>query len=145
MGIIMRFVKHWFLLICIFLACGCKAKAQQFRTHAVTPGETLESVAQQYQVTSEDLLRYNKELQPGAALRPNTILVIPTTGSRPVNTSENQTVKTDTTDLEKPIGFQSHRVRKKRRSTVFPVGTRFRKKGSNGTIRTCIPNPSKRE
>ncbi|MGB5654776.1 MAG: LysM domain-containing protein, partial [Robiginitalea sp.] len=63
----MRFIKRWFLLGCLLLVCACKAKAQQFRTHAVTPGETLESVAQKYQVTAQDLLRFNKELQVGTA------------------------------------------------------------------------------
>ena len=95
----MKFVKHWFLLACLLLVFGCKAKAQQFRTHAVTAGETLESVAQQYQVTPEDLMRYNKELQAGTALRPNTILVIPPTGSKPVKASENKRVISDTLSL----------------------------------------------
>lgn len=119
----MKFVNHWFLLACLFLVFGCKAKAQQFRTHAVTPGETLESVAQKYQVTSEDLLRYNKELQAGAALRPNTILVIPATSSKPVKGSENQKVTSDTTDIEEPIGFQSHRVRRK--ETLYSISRRY--------------------
>ncbi len=108
---------------CLLLVCACKAKAQQFRTHAVTPGETLESVAQKYQVTAQDLLRFNKELQVGTALRPNTILVIPNSGTQTISAPVNQKVATDTTDLEKPIGFQSHRVRKK--ETLYSISRRY--------------------
>jgi LysM repeat protein len=119
----MRFVKHWFLLTCLFLIFGCKAKAQQFSTHAVKSGETLESVAQQYQVTTADLLRYNKEIQPGTALRPNTILVVPSRGTSPVSRPQNQRVSADTTDMEKPLGFQSHRVRKN--ETLYSISRRY--------------------
>lgn len=119
----MRFAKHWFLLGFLILAFGCKAKAQQFRTHAVKQGETLESVAQQYQVTTQELLRYNKELAAGSALRPNTIVVIPDTGSQPATSGEKQTVATDSTDIEKPIGFQSHRVRRK--ETLYSISRRY--------------------
>ena len=66
----------------LLLAVGCKAQAQQFKTHAVQRGETLESVARLYQVDTEDLLKYNKDLKAGKALRPNTILVIPISEKR---------------------------------------------------------------
>jgi LysM repeat protein len=119
----MRFAQHWFLLGCLFLMFGCKAKAQQFRTHAVVPGETLESVAQQYRVSPEDILKYNKELQPGSALRPRTVLVIPRPGAAPTAAGGDQKAVSDTTDLEKPIGFQSHRVRKK--ETLYSISRRY--------------------
>lgn len=123
MGIIMRFSQHWFIMGLLLLAFGCKAKAQQFRTHAVKQGETLESVAQQYQVSTQDLLRYNKELTPGTALRPNTIVVIPSTGSLPNTSRATQAAVKDSTELDKPIGFQSHRVRRK--ETLYSISRRY--------------------
>ncbi|MDM9632621.1 LysM peptidoglycan-binding domain-containing protein [Robiginitalea sp. M39] len=123
MGIIMRFAQHWILLGILLLAFGCKAKAQQFRTHAVKQGETLESVAQQYQVSTQEILRFNKELTPDTALRPNTIIVIPSSGAQPVASGQQQTRVTDTTEIDKPIGFQSHRVRRK--ETLYSISRRY--------------------
>jgi len=105
-------------LLAVLLLLGFAARAQQFRTHAVKEGETLYSIARQYQVSTGDLLRYNKEIGDGTALRPNTILVIPAadaTGARKAPGIEAQ----DTTGLNKPIGFRTHRVKKK--ETLFSI------------------------
>ena len=58
----MKFAGKWFLMAILMLAVGCKAQAQQFKTHAVQRGETLESVARLYQVDAADILKYNKEI-----------------------------------------------------------------------------------
>jgi len=107
----------------LLLAVGCKAQAQQFKTHAVKRGETLESVARLYQVTPGDILKYNKELSSGKSLRPNTILVIPISGNRTEVYDRPREVTRDTTKQQEPLGFQTHRVRKK--ETLFSISRRY--------------------
>ena len=107
----------------LLLAVGCKAQAQQFKTHAVQRGETLESVARLYQVDTEDLLKYNKELKAGKALRPNTILVIPISEKRTEIYERPREVVGDTTKQQEPLGFQTHRVRKK--ETLYSISRRY--------------------
>ena len=107
----------------LLLAFGCKAQAQQFKTHAVKRGETLESVARLYQVDTGDILKYNKELKAGKALRPNTILVIPVSEKRTEVYERPREVVPDTTKQQEPLGFQTHRVRKK--ETLFSISRRY--------------------
>lgn len=103
-------------LLVVVLLFGIGAAAQQFRTHAVRQGETLYAIARQYQVTTEALLRHNKEIGDGTSLRPNTILVIPAPEARPVAAQ-------DTAGLIKPVGFRSHKV--KRKETLFSITRKY--------------------
>lgn len=117
----------------ITLLMGCGAMAQKFRSHAVKRGETLSSISRQYDVSVQQLLRYNKEVDPGGTLRPNTILVIPITspvdskvsGNRqqPAGTMAPTARTTDSTDLTKPLRFLTHRVRRK--ETLFGITSRY--------------------
>lgn len=118
-----KLAVKWILLGCLLLACGCKAQAQQFKTHAVQQGETLESVARMYQVSTQDLLRYNKELEAGKPLKPNTILAIPAPGGEVYNPPREPGVRGDSTETREPIGFQTHRVKKK--ETLFSISRRY--------------------
>ena len=111
------------LMGCLVLAFGCRAQAQQFKTHSVKQGETLESVARQYQVSTEDLLRYNKELEAGKPLRPNTIISIPAAEGAVYNPPRETERAPDTTRQKEPIGFQTHRV--KRKETLFSISRRY--------------------
>lgn len=107
----------------LVLLVACRAGAQQFRSHAVKEGETLESIARRYQVSTEALYRYNKELRPGEPLRVNTLLVIPAaTQTEPRTPPQNQ-VRPDSVGQERPIGFQTHRVRRK--ETLFSIARRY--------------------
>ena len=119
----MKFAGKWFLMALLLLAVGCKAQAQQFKTHAVKRGETLESVARLYQVTPGDILKYNKELSSGKSLRPNTILVIPISENRTEIYDRPREVARDTTKQQEPLGFQTHRVRRK--ETLFSISRRY--------------------
>ncbi|WP_088340821.1 LysM peptidoglycan-binding domain-containing protein [Robiginitalea sediminis] len=93
---------------------------QQFRTHAVQEGETVSSIARRYGLTPADLIRHNKELEGGATLKPNTLLVIP---RREAVAATNVASAQDSTDLSKPIGFVTHRV--KRKETLFSITRRY--------------------
>ncbi|MGB6152537.1 MAG: LysM peptidoglycan-binding domain-containing protein [Pricia sp.] len=101
-------------------------KAQKFTTHAVKKGETLTGISRQYNVDTATILRYNKEIGEGTKLRANTVLVIPrgakpAASKRPVESG--QSIDT-VTQSEEPIGFTSHRVRK--RETLYGIAQRFR-------------------
>ena len=130
MGIVMnRFLKQ--LVVLLFLALiSWKANAQKFTSHAVKAGETLESIAKQYKVSPYSILNYNKEIKSGQALTPNTILVIPapsvqanrvppTVNPKPVPKPAEEQLS-----QEEPIGFTSHRVRRK--ETLFGISQRYK-------------------
>lgn len=117
------------VVLLLFVFIGCKATAQKFLTHPVKKGETLESVAKKYKVTPANILTYNKEIRAGQDLRPNTILVIPaegTVGQTAPSTPDNPrtpAAKDPKADQEEPIGFTSHKVRK--RETLYGIAQRY--------------------
>lgn len=103
--------------------------AQQFTTHAVKKGETLEGIAKQYRVTPYNILKYNKEIVQGKPLVANTVLVIPM-DAKPMEPSvpkakgnSNDAVKESSNDQEDPIGFTSYKV--KRKDTLYGIAQRF--------------------
>lgn len=118
MGITMNQVFKNILVVLLFVFVGCKATAQKFSTHSVKKGETLESVAKQYKVTPANILTYNKEIKSGQDLKPNTILVIPMDGAYETTNDEEPEI-----EREEPIGFTSHKVRKK--ETLFGIAKRY--------------------
>jgi len=123
-------IRLWSLLVLLFLfASG--VHAQQFKTHAVKPGETLYSISKMYRVTPFNILKYNKELKMGDVLKPNTILVIPLEASAS-NTDPNPDVPEEIKTIKKPekvevqevpVRFRSHRVRRK--ETLFGLSKRY--------------------
>ena len=129
MGIIMNQFLRNIVVLLLFTIIGCKATAQKFTTHAVKEGETLESIAKQYKVTPYNILTYNKEIKQGDDVKPNTILVIPV-GAKvseiKVDTIENNPapmVAKEKPVQEEPIGFTTHRVRK--RETLYGISQRY--------------------
>lgn len=103
----------------LFFLMGCKATAQEFTTHSVKKGETLEAIARQYNITTASILTYNKEIKKGQDLKPNTILVIP--GNGPTTDSDDPS---SPKEREEPIGFTSHKVKKK--ETLYGIAKRYR-------------------
>ncbi|MEJ1222215.1 amino acid ABC transporter substrate-binding protein [Sediminicola sp. 1XM1-17] len=103
--------------------------AQQFTTHAVKKGETLEGIAKQYKVTPFNILKYNKEIVQGKPLVANTVLVIPVESKSvepnvpKVKSSTKEVVKENSNDQENPIGFTSYKV--KRKDTLYGIAQRF--------------------
>ena len=125
MGINMnRFSKNIAVLLLLMLV-GCKAIAQRYVTHTVKSGETLESIAKQYKVAPYNILKFNKEIKQGQELRPNTILVISSGNTQDIQSTKKQVATTDvaTDEQEGPIGFTSHRVRKK--ETLYGIAKRY--------------------
>ena len=119
-----RFFKNIAVLLLLVSVSGCKA--QKFTTHSVQKGETLESIAKDYNVTQYSILQLNKEIKQGDALRANTILVLPKSTGNAVSSSRQSTggnSKTPAATQEEPIGFTSHNVRK--RETLYGIAKRF--------------------
>ncbi len=127
MGINMnQFFKNT-ALVFLFVLVSCKVFAQKLTTHAVKKGETLESIAKHYKVTPYSILSFNKEIKKGEGVKPNTILVIPLDAkASDISTNSTKVVEKveKAEDQEKPIGFTSHKVRK--RETLFGIAKRYR-------------------
>lgn len=105
-------------LAVIFLT-SVQVFAQEYATHAVKEGETLQSISQQYRVTPYSILQANKEIKSASDVKPNTILVIPLKG--PIVQKEKP--KEEEQEEIKPIGFTRHRVRRK--ETLFGLTQKY--------------------
>tara|TARA_R110002051_G_scaffold182360_6_gene251974 strand:+ start:453 stop:2573 length:2121 start_codon:yes stop_codon:yes gene_type:complete len=101
---------------------------QNFNTHEVKSGETLESISKMYGVTPANILQYNKEIKQGQQLRPNTILVVPgakITAKPTTTVSSNTNNKIqDSIVAREPIGYTTHRVRKN--ETIFGITQQYK-------------------
>ena len=127
MGIIMNQFLKKITVLFLFVLIGCKATAQKFATHSVKKGETLEGIAKKYKVTPYNILTFNKEIKQGQVLKPSTILVIPI-DAKPSEASTTKPQAKETTveksqEQEEPIGFTSHKVRK--RETLYGIAKRY--------------------
>lgn len=94
-----------FLLV--ILLSSCAAKAQQYKSHTVERGETIESIAKEYKVTPEDIIKLNPDARRG--VRRNNVLVIP---------SKSIMVAKDV-----DVTFTNHRVRRK--ETLYSISKKY--------------------
>ncbi len=120
--------KILFATAVICLLANTRVLAQQFTTHAVKKGETLESVAAKYGVSPQSILKYNKEIKVADRLRENTILVVPEVKATnaPLNSGVQNLIKDvmqDSVRQREPIGFLTHNVRKK--ETLYGISKRY--------------------
>lgn len=120
-----RFFRN-ILVFSLLIIALASCKAQKFTTHAVKKGETLTGISKQYKVDTATILRYNKEIKQGDELKANTILVIPRGEKTPTATRPSTLDQSKDTVIQgdEPIGFTSHRVRK--RETLYGIAQRFR-------------------
>ena len=98
------------VLILIMIQLGW---AQDFKTHKVKPGETIESIASNYMVTPFDILALNPDAKQD--LRPEMVLVIPKS-----RVAENPTVSEE----QRVTSFKTHKV--KRKETLFSISRRYK-------------------
>lgn len=101
-------MKKFLFSLCFVLCLGLHVHAQEFKTHKVKVGETIESISKVYMVTPFDIYALNPDAK--VKLEPNMVLIIPKS-----KVLENP-VETKVTKL---IGYTSHKV--KRRETLYSI------------------------
>ncbi|WP_282136239.1 PBP1 and LysM peptidoglycan-binding domain-containing protein [Seonamhaeicola maritimus] len=97
-----------FCFLCLF-SFGV-VQAQNYSTHKVKKGETIEGLAKLYYVTPFDIYSLNPEAKQG--LKPNTILIIP-----------KSKVQIKTTIVKELQGFKTHKT--KRKETLYSLAKKY--------------------
>ncbi|MDO5981114.1 PBP1 and LysM peptidoglycan-binding domain-containing protein [Flavivirga spongiicola] len=103
--------KFFFVLCLVLLFSFGTAQAQNYSTHKVKQGETIESIAKKYLVTPSDIYSLNPDAQK--ELRINSVLIIPKSKVSPPKI-------TITKELE---GFKKHRTKK--RQTLYSLSQQY--------------------
>jgi LysM repeat protein len=103
----------FFSIVCLaFLLSVNSVKAQNYKTHKVKQGETIESISKQYYVTPYDIYTLNPDAKKG--LKPNSLLIIP----KPKVDSEPKVIVTK--ELQ---GFKTYRTGKK--ETLYSLAKEY--------------------
>ncbi|WP_335974388.1 LysM peptidoglycan-binding domain-containing protein [Gaetbulibacter jejuensis] len=105
-------MKKLVLIAIIFFATCITAFAQDFKTHKVKQGETIEDIAKQYLVTPFDIYALNPDAKKG--LKVNTVLIIPTSKVKEEDL---------TTETKEIIGFRTHKT--KRKETLYSISKEY--------------------
>ena len=100
------------VLIILVALFSVSAFAQEYKTHKVKQGETIESIAKQYLVTPFDIYALNPDAKK--SIGPNTVLIIPT--SKVKNEPIPETIKELT-------GYKKHKVRRK--ETLYSISKKY--------------------
>ncbi|MDT0643535.1 LysM peptidoglycan-binding domain-containing protein [Zunongwangia sp. F363] len=102
-------MKYLLALCLMFQIFTSEAVAQQFKYHTVAPGETVSSIARTYNITKEDIYKYNPDAKSG--IDASAKLVIPLTSSG------------ETASEEEPVTFVTHKVARK--ETLFGLSQQY--------------------
>lgn len=86
-------------------------KAQNYNTHQVKQGETIEGIAEKYMVTPFDIYALNPDAKK--ELKPNTILIIPLSKAK----------KSKIVEVRELKGFKKHKV--KRKETLYSLAKQY--------------------
>lgn len=93
--------RFFLVLILVFVFSINSVNAQNFSTHQVKEGETIEDISKRYYVTPFDIYTLNPDAKKG--LKPNTILIIPILKAN----------KPTITIVKELQGFKEHKTRRK--------------------------------
>ena len=100
-------------IVAIFiLLIGLSLHAQNYKTHKVKEGETIESIAKTYLVTPFDILALNPDARTNFG--PNTVLIIPNSKVK------NSEIGEETKEI---IDYKKHKV--KRKETLFSISQKY--------------------
>ncbi|WAC03545.1 LysM domain-containing protein [Lacinutrix neustonica] len=89
-------MKKIIVILSLFICFSCSSvKAQNYKTHKVKEGETVESIAKQYNMSTSDIYKLNPDAR--RKLRPNAILIIPKERTTAGTTTTIETRTTETT------------------------------------------------
>ena len=102
-----------YLIALSFVIAFCNVSvAQNYKTHKVSPGETIQEIAKKYMVTPFDIFALNPDAK--TSLQPNAILIIPK--SKVLDAS----YEVEEIQL---IGYRSHKV--KRKETLYGIAQKY--------------------
>lgn len=105
-------MKKIVISLFVILVCLQFSYAQNYKTHKVKLGETIESIAKTYMVTPFDIYALNPDAK--VDLQPNTVIIIPRSRiSQNPTEVEEQTVS----------GFRKHKV--KRKETLYSIAKKY--------------------
>ncbi|MGB6268436.1 MAG: LysM peptidoglycan-binding domain-containing protein [Olleya sp.] len=111
----MRKIIYILSLVVMF---GCaSAKAQNYQTHKVKAGETIEQIASKYKVSKSEILALNPDARKD--IKPNSVLIIPIATTVTATPTPTPTV-TETKTLN---GFKTHKV--KRKETLYSLSKKY--------------------
>lgn len=105
-------MKNFLVSICLVLFLGFNAYAQDYKTHRVKAGETIEDIAKIYLVTPYDIYALNPDAQ--TSLQPNAILIIPK--ARILENLVN-------TEVRELVNYITHKV--KRQETLYSIAKEY--------------------
>lgn len=106
-------MKKRFLVFLFCLAIQFVVQAQNYKTHKVMSGETIEGIAKKYLVTPFDIYALNPDAK--GDLRTDMVLIIPS-NSKVVNSEEAGKTK-------ELIGYKTHKV--KRKETLYSISKTY--------------------
>ncbi|MDU8885529.1 LysM peptidoglycan-binding domain-containing protein [Yeosuana sp. MJ-SS3] len=104
-------MKNIFLVLCFLLAFNT-TNGQNYSTHKIKQGETIESISKLYNVSPFDIYSLNPDAKN--ELKVNSVLIIP---KSKISTEPKVTVE------RKLNGFKRHRV--KRQETLYSISKRY--------------------
>ena len=106
-------MSKFFITVClVFIFSTNVINAQNYKTHKVKQGETIESISKQYYVTPFDIYALNPDAKKG--LKPNSVLIIP---KSKVNLEPKVTI------VKELQGFKKHRTGKK--ETLYSLAKQY--------------------
>ncbi len=102
----------YIIALCFALIFGLSAvHAQNFSTHQVKKGETIEGLAKHYHVTPSQIYEYNPDAKKG--LKPNTILIVPLFKAKKPEVALTKTLES----------YKEHKV--KRKETLYGLSKKY--------------------
>jgi LysM repeat protein len=105
--------KIIYSLFLVLMFGSFSIQAQNYKTHKVKQGESIESIAKLYHVTTKDIYGLNPDAKKG--IKPNTVLIIP---------NSNANNQTQQATIEKEfVGFKQHKV--KRKETLYSLAKEY--------------------
>lgn len=105
-------MKKPILIIIIVLCCQSFALSQNYRTHKVAQGDTVESIAKQYQVSTSDIYTLNPDAKK--KLNVEDTLIIPKAGTFSNNVPS---------EIRELTGYETHKV--KRKETLYSIAKEY--------------------
>lgn len=105
-------MRKFLIALSFMILCSCKAYSQDYKTHKVQEGETIESIAKAYMVTPYDIYALNPDAK--TKLSVNNVLIIPRSKVRDIP----EEIK-----VYKLTSYKTHKV--KRKETLYSISKKY--------------------